>query len=309
MRKGLRSTDEVNARFGLNLEPSRYEVFIPDHINEIIQKEGLDGIHAKQFLPSHEEHSDTGLEDPIGDQEKYVAPQLIHRYDNRALFTPTTICPVICRYCFRKNELSDKHEIFKADFEKVMTYLKAHPEINEVIFSGGDPFMLAASKIDFYLSEFSKIEHIKFIRFHTRTPVSLPNYIGNEVIEVLNNYKKVFNDINIVIHINHADEITSDVRDCLARLGSNFSLLSQSVLLKGVNDSVDDLVKLIYALHELGMRPYYLHHPDQAKGAMHFYLSQEAGREIYRKLRRQIPGWLLPQYILDSPDGSGKRNL
>ncbi|MFG1499867.1 KamA family radical SAM protein [Halobacteriovorax sp. XZX-3] len=309
MRKGLRSTDEVNARFGLNLEPSRYEVFIPNHINELIEKEGFDGIHAKQFLPSNQELHQDGFDDPIGDQQKYVAPQLIHRYDNRALFTPTTICPVICRYCFRKNELSGKHEIFKADFEKVITYLKAHTEVNEIIFSGGDPFMLSAAKINFYLNEFSKLEHIKFIRFHTRTPASLPNYIGNEVIEVLNKFKQVFNDINIVIHINHADEITSDVRDCIAKLGKYFPLLSQSVLLKDVNDKVEDLEKLIYKLHDLGVRPYYLHHPDQAKGAMHFYLTQDEGREIYRKLRRQVPGWLLPQYILDSPDGSGKRNL
>ncbi len=308
MRTGLKNTDQINEFFGLNLEPSPFEIFIPDHINEIIRKEGFDGIHAKQFLPSNIELRQEGLEDPIGDQEKYVAPQLIHRYDNRVLFTPTTICPVICRYCFRKNELSSKHEIFKADFEKVIAYLKSHTEINEIIFSGGDPFMLSASKIDFYLNEFSKLEHIKFIRFHTRTPASLPNYIGKELIEVLKIYKKVFNDINIVIHINHKDEITSDVRDCIARLGRHFPLLSQSVLLKSVNDNVEDLSDLIYSLHELGIRPYYLHHPDQAKGAMHFYLSLSEGRQIYQKLRRQVPGWLLPQYILDSPDGSGKRN-
>lgn len=309
MRKGLRSTDEVNARFGLNLEPSHYEVFIPNHINELIEKEGLEGTHAKQFLPSKLESSKEGFEDPIGDQKKYVAPQLIHRYGNRALFTPTTICPVICRYCFRKNELSSKHEIFKADFEKVISYLSEHTEINEIIFSGGDPFMLSSTKMNFYLKEFNKISHIKFIRFHTRTPASLPNYISDEFIEVINSFKPKFNDINIVIHINHRDEITSDVKECILKLGRKFNLLSQSVLLKGVNDNACDLKDLFLSLHHLGVRPYYLHHPDQARGAMHFYLSLDEGREIYRQLRHQISGWLLPQYILDSPDGSGKRNL
>ncbi|RZF22582.1 KamA family radical SAM protein [Halobacteriovorax vibrionivorans] len=309
MRKGLRSTNEVNSHFGLNLEPSSYEVFIPSHMNELIQKEGLEGIHAKQFLPSNLENSDDGLEDPIGDQQKYVAPQLIHRYDNRALFTPTTICPVICRYCFRKNELSSKHEIFKADFEKVISYLSVHTEINEIIFSGGDPFMLSASKIKFYLEEFSKLSHIQFIRFHTRTPISLPKYICDEFIEVIHKFNNRFNDINVVIHINHIQEITTDAMDCIKKLGARFSLLSQSVLLKDVNNNVRDLKDLFLKLHALNIRPYYLHHPDQAKGAMHFYLSIEEGREIYRKLRREIPGWLLPQYILDSPDGSGKKNL
>lgn len=309
MRSGLKTIQQLNENLGVNLGPTPYEIFIPEHIVELIHKEGPEGVHAKQFLPTNDELNSIGLEDPIGDQHKYVAPQLIHRYDNRVLFTPTTICPVICRYCFRKNELSNKHEIFKADFEKVKAYLQSHTGINEIIFSGGDPFMLSASKMKFYLEEFSKISHIKFIRFHTRTPASLPNYISDEFIEVINNYQTKFNDINIVIHINHINEITSDVRDCIAKLGRRFNLLSQSVLLKNVNDNVEDLSNLIYTLHDLGIRPYYLHHPDQARGAMHFYLPQDEGKEIYRRLRRQVPGWLLPQYIIDSPDGSGKKAL
>lgn len=288
-----------------------YPIFVPVRLARLIKDDGPDGALARQFLPSEHETNPTinqgGFYDPIGDKEHFVAPQLIHRYSSRALFAPTTICPVNCRYCFRKNEISDSDEIFRSSFEKTLDYLNHHSEVNELIFTGGDPLNLSNEKLQTYLDSFSKINHIKDIRFHSRYPIIIPSRINEEFISILQKFSKIFRTISIVVHINHEKEVDNSVMSALSKLSRlNIQLLSQTVLLNRVNNHTDELYNLFNKLIELKVRPYYLHHPDRVKGGMHFYLPLKQGREIFRELRNLLPGWALPNYVIDIPGGHGK---
>lgn len=288
-----------------------YPVFIPRKLALKMKAEGPDGILAREFLPSLEETdpdlNQKGMLDPIGDKNFLKAPQLIHRYKSRALFTPTTLCPVNCRYCFRKNELSAQDELFQQDFEKTLRYLNDHPEISEIIFTGGDPLNLSNEKLEKYLTAFAQIKSIKDIRFHSRFPVILPERIDHDFLKLMEEFSKTFRTVSIAIHANHKNEFDPENRGAIQKLScSGVQLLSQSVLLSGVNDSSEILLELIHTFLELKIRPYYLHHPDHVAGGMHFYLPLQKGRMLYQALRKELPGWAIPQYVLDVPGGKGK---
>ena len=284
-----------------------YPIFITRSLALKLKEDGPHGVLAKEFLPFEGEMASSGMIDPIGDKIYLKAPQLIHRYQSRALFTPTTICPVHCRYCFRKNELSTSNELFLNDFEKTLSYLQDHKEISEIIFTGGDPLTLSNSKIANYLASFSHLTHIKDIRFHSRYPVILPERIDEEFFELIKKFSTHFRTISIAIHANHSLEFDESSRIKIIELSKlRVQLLSQSVLLKGINDTTEDLTNLLETFISLGVRPYYLHHPDRVRGGMHFYLPLQRGREIYQTLRQKLPGWALPQYIVDIPEGHGK---
>ena len=284
----------------------KYPIRVPRSVLKKINDTGSAAL-ARQFLPSDREMNiGGGHDDPIGDSAHFVAPQLIHRYGNRALFMPTSVCPINCRYCFRKNELNSSVDFLKSEFDKTLQYLADHSEIEEIIFTGGDPLVLSNEKIQRFLESFSQISSIKYIRFHTRTPIVIPSRVETQLVELLEKYSQHFEQIVMVIHCNHSDEIDRSVRESLARLPVNIKRLSQSVLLKGVNDSPECLEKLFRKLSSIGVTPYYLHHPDQAKGAMHFYLDLEQGRKIYGQLQNRLPGWMIPKYVIDIPGGHGK---
>jgi lysine 2,3-aminomutase len=285
----------------------QFPLFIPLQLAKKIKLQGPNGVLAREFLPDLKELNSDGLIDPIGDKEYSVAPQLIHRYSSRVLFTPTSVCPVHCRYCFRRNELSPQDELFSADFEKTLEYLKSHPEISEVIFTGGDPLTLSNEKLRTYLTAFSEIESIRDIRFHSRYPVILPERMDDGLYSLFNDFSKKFRTMSLAIHANHVDEFDElSVKKILEFSKLDIQLLSQTVLLKGVNDKLEDLYQLINLFLELKIRPYYLHHPDQVKGGLHFYLTLEEGRSLYGQLRSKLPGWAIPQYIIDIPGGFGK---
>lgn len=290
---------------------ARYPLFVPRSLAIKIKNEGPEGVLAKQFLPHELELDENlnakGLIDPIGDKTFFKAPQLIHRYSSRALFTPTSICPVHCRYCFRKNELNASEELFQKNFELTLLYLKEHPEISEIIFTGGDPFTLSNEKVSYYLESFAKIKSIKDIRFHSRYPVILPERFDHNLRSILKDFNKVFRTLSVAIHANHVNEFDEINKKTIADLKeTGIQLLSQTVLLSGVNDSNNDLLNLIDLFLELKVRPYYLHHPDRVKGGMHFYISLKKGRTLYHGLRDALPGWALPAYIVDIPGGHGK---
>jgi lysine 2,3-aminomutase len=237
------------------------------------------------------------------------APQLIHRYKSRALFTPTSVCPIHCRYCFRRNELQSNEDLFQNNFEKTLDYIHQHPEISEIIFTGGDPLTISNEKMARYLERFSEIKTLRDIRFHSRYPVILPERIDDEFLALLTFYSKKFRTLSLAIHANHTDEFDHESIHKIRLLAqSPVQLLSQTVLLKGVNDRVEDLVSLIHLFMDLKIRPYYLHHPDQVKGGIHFYISIEEGRKLYSQLRDQLPGWSIPHYVIDIPHGPGKVN-
>lgn len=288
-----------------------FPIFVPRKLAQKIKAEGPEGILSREFLPSIDETdpdlNKNGMLDPIGDKNFFKAPQLIHRYKSRALFTPTTLCPVNCRYCFRKNELSTEKELFQQDFEKTLQYLNEHPEISEIIFTGGDPLNLSNEKLEKYLSAFSEIKSIKDIRFHTRFPVILPERIDKGFLELMEKTSKTFRTVSIAIHANHKNEFDPENREAIKKLSvTGVQLLSQTVLLAHVNNTTEALLDLIHTFLELKIRPYYLHHPDHVTGGMHFYIPLQQGRILYQTLRKELPGWALPHYVLDVPGGKGK---
>ena len=307
-KDSLKTREDFQSFFQVDFPEIKYPLFIPKVFATKILKAGPGSPLWNQFLPSSEENNIAiGRLDPIGDKIHAKNNQLIHRYENRALFTPTTVCPVLCRYCFRKNELAASDEIFDQKFQEAKAYLKANPEINEVIFTGGDPFVLSNEKIGFYLQEFSEIDSIKYVRFHTRTPIILPSRIDEGLLAILESAKALFKRSMVMIHVNHESELTDDVISAIEKLTEhNIELFSQSVLLKGVNDTTVALYNLFLKLSDIKVKPYYLHHPDEALGAMHFYIGLPEGRRIFAPLHNKLPGWALPQYIIDIPGGEGK---
>lgn len=306
-KQAIRTQEELEHFFESSFPVTPYPLFIPKKFAAKIKEKGLRSALGKQFLPQKEESDLLGQYDPIGDKIHSKGNQLIHRYSNRVLFTPTTVCPIACRYCFRKNELAHKDELFNQNFKEAKIYLREHPEINEVIFTGGDPFVLSNEKLAHFIQDFSEIESLKYIRFHSRTPIILPSRIDEGLIDVLLSARTLFKRSLLMIHVNHSDEIDHEVEEAISRLTeAGIELYSQTVLLKGVNDQTETLATLFAHLSDLKIRPYYLHHPDQTLGAMHFTIPLEVGRKIVHPLHNLLPGWALPQYVIDIPGGEGK---
>lgn len=307
IRTSIKSSKELATFLNLEVPETSFKVMIPkEYALKIRESSAL----KKQFLPNTDEDTiDTGLIDPTGDHIHSTTSRLVHRYENRALFFPTETCPIICRYCFRKNELGVNDNLFshKEDNQKIKDYLNIHKEIEEIIFTGGDPLILSNDKLRFWLNFFSEIPSIKMIRFHTRTPVIIPERIDHDFCQLVEEFSKKFDVITLVIHTNHKDEWIEGFKTICQRLRKlPIQLFSQSVLLKGVNDNPHILKDLFYGLSSLGVTPYYLHHPDQAKGAMHFYISLEEGLSIYQELKKLVSGWALPKYVTETPLGGGK---
>lgn len=307
MREALTSTRELETFLKTELPETDYPIFIPRNFALKIKEAGVDSPLWRQFIPQKEELNPIGMEDPIADHLHSKAHGIIHRYANRILFSPTEICPIQCRYCFRKNELHKQDEIFKAKLSALENYLRRNPQIEEVIFTGGDPLILSDQKIANYLDTLAKIPSVKMIRFHSRTPVILPERIDHSFIQLLQKYASKFDLLSIVIHTNHTSEWSPTFLKALHQLRSlPIHLLSQSVLLKGVNDNAEELALLFKMLVFNGVTPYYLHHPDPVKGAMHFQLSLAQGRQIYHQLKQRVSGFILPHYVVELSEGRGK---
>lgn len=308
-QESLKTTQEVKEFLKLEypLAETPYPLFIPRPFASKIKKAGIDSPLGRQFLPSFEENAPQGLEDPIADDIHSKGNGIIHRYKNRILFTPTEVCPIQCRYCFRKNELHKGMETFKAHLNKAVIYLKEHSEVEEVILTGGDPLILSDEKLEVLFSAFSQVSSIKMIRLHSRTPVILPNRITPTLLALFRSFEERFHAITLVIHTNHLSEFTPEFLFALSLLRkTKVQLLSQSVLLRGVNDDWEDLRALFMGLYRNGVRPYYLHHPDPVKGGMHFMVSREEGAKVYRELKSNISGVLLPHYVIETENGGGK---
>ncbi len=311
LKHALKNQQDFEEFFQIKITPLSYPMLLPRPFATKLKRLGPKSAMWKQFIPSGlEENSEiqqVGINDPIGDEANYKSGQLVHRYKNRALFLPTKTCAGICRFCFRKNNIKDSSKIFDSNFIATIDYLKTHLEIEELIFSGGDPFILSDDRLAYYLDQFHQQTLIRYIRFHTRIPVFMPERFDAKLLRVLTEAKRKFPVVHLVMHINHPDELDREVFDTIQRIKeTGVEVLSQSVLLKGINDDLDTLKNLINKLILAGVRPYYLHHPDRVKGGMHFYLDLKTGRKLYAKLRDIVPGWALPQYILDIPGGKGK---
>lgn len=258
-----------------------------------------------QFIPRENEYTCSKLEfcDPLNDRKWSPVSGIVHRFKNRCLLIPHMFCPAYCRFCFRKNVFTN----FRFDEQKSFNYLKKHTEIEEVILSGGEPFLLPDDDIRSLLKKLNIIKHVKTVRFHTRLPVTLPSRFTKRLASLLATSPK---QIVIVVHVNHPKEISDDFIQVIRKLQSaRTMLLSQSVLLKEVNDDFKTLQSLFSTLVSFGVKPYYLHQLDRAKGTSHFEVDTKKGKELMSRLRREMSGISIPQYVVDTGDSRGKLPL
>ena len=260
---------------------------------------------ARQFVPSAAELIQRPEDklDPIGDDTHAPVPGLTHRYPDRVILHVTKTCEVYCRFCFRRETVGETGHLPPDKLDAALDYIARTPAISEVILTGGDPLVLSARRIADLLARLATIAHVAVVRLHTRVPVVAPDRITDALIAALRLHPAVW----VVVHTNHADELTPDARAALGRLAdAGVPLLSQSVLLRGVNDSADTLEALFRALIRLRVKPYYLHHCDLARGAGHFRTTIAKGQSIMAALRGRLSGTAVPTYVLDIPGGFGK---
>lgn len=276
------------------------------YLRRLIEQQGPDGPIARQYLPDPREAEARPEEraDPIGDATHSPVKGIVHRYADRVLLTPVMACPVHCRFCFRREAVGGPHaRLSDAELAAALAYIGQHEEIWEVILSGGDPLALSAERLKTILRAVAAVPHVQVIRLHSRVPVADPERVTADVAAGLDCGKAVY----VVIHCNHASELTPQARDALRALQAGGAmLLAQTVLLKGVNDSVAALEALMRRLVALGVKPYYLHHLDLAQGTGHFRLGLEEGRDLVRQLHARVSGLCRPTYVLDIPGGHGK---
>lgn len=308
VRSAIKTSRELSAFLDHPVPHLQYPLFLPLPLLEKIKQSGPGSALWLQFIPHQSEQTVSGgLFDPIADEKHSPVPLIVHRYKKKCLFLPTTKCPVICRYCFRKNELSQQGALFQPDFEKAFHYIEGHPEIEEVIFSGGDPFMLSTEKLKSLIERLRQITHIRYIRFHTRYPMIIPQRFDAETLNWLAKINLEFERVTLVTHLNHASELDDEIRKTFMALSdTKIALLSQSVLLKGVNDTVEDLVELFQAIAKTPVNPYYLHHPDNTLGGQHFCVELSRGAQLYQEMKKDLPGWAIPKYVVEQQDGRGK---
>jgi len=285
---------------------AQYSVAIPANLARLIDPADPDDPIARQFIPDPAELTiaEDELEDPIGDKAHAPVRGLVHRYPDRVLLMPTMSCPVYCRYCFRRDRVGRAADAPTADdLEAAYRYIESDSEIHEVILTGGDPLSLSDARLERIISRLNGISHLNNIRIHTRVPVALPERVTDTLVAALRSDIPVW----MVLHSNHARELTDDVAAACDRLiRGGIPLLSQSVLLKSVNDDVNTLADLFRRLVRLRIKPYYLHHPDRARGTARFRLTLAEGRALVSALRGNISGLCQPTYVVDIPGGHGK---
>jgi lysine 2,3-aminomutase len=286
----------------------RYAVAVSPHLLALVDPADPNDPIARQFLPNLAELNTLPQElaDPIGDAAHSPVTGIVHRHPDRVLFKIVSACPVYCRFCFRRETIGPgkKNSLSESDFAAALAYIGGHPEIREVILTGGDPFILSPRRIAEISTRLANIAHVKLVRWHTRVPVTDPDRITDDLVAALHAPGATS---WVAVHVNHAREFSPEARAAIGRLvEGGIPLVSQSVLLKGVNDSVETLEALMHAFLENRIKPYYLHHPDLAPGTSHFRMDIEEGLALVRALRGRISGLAMPTYMLDIPGGFGK---
>jgi len=271
-----------------------FPIKIPKEFFNLIDLANPDDPLLKQVSPVINEGETEFKKDPLDDNQFSKIPSLIHKYKNRALIIASRSCSIHCQYCFRKNFEYKVHDIF-SNLEEIVSYLKSHIEIDEVILSGGDPFTLSDEKLKQIIDPINDISHIKTIRFHTRTLVVIPDRIKSGFVDYL---KSIRLNIVIVFHINHPNEIGSKFINFIKEL-EYFRLLNQSVLLRGVNDNPETLKALSIKLFEIGILPYYLNLLDEVEGSEHFFISEQDAKSIHKELQKMTSGYLVPKLVKD----------
>lgn len=285
---------------------SRYTLALTADVADLIDPTDPHDPVARQFIPDPAEQDTRPeeLADPIGDEAHSPVAGVVHRYPDRVLLKPLDMCAVYCRFCFRREMVGHGQALTRAQLDGALAYIRAHAEIWEVILTGGDPLMLAPRRLGHIVQALAGVEHVKVIRVHTRIPVAQPARITPALVRALVAPGKA---TYVVLHANHARELSPRARAACARLvDAGIPMLSQSVLLRGVNDDAQVLGELMRALVECRIKPYYLHHGDLAPGTAHWRTSIEEGQELMRALRGRLSGLCQPAYVLDIPGGHGK---
>jgi len=293
---------------GLRAVARRYAIAVTPGMAALIDRSDPADPIARQFVPDTRELVDAPGEraDPIGDHVHEKVPGMVHRYPDRVLLKVTHACPVYCRFCFRREMVGPGGPPPMAGerLAAAVAYIRAHPEIFEVILTGGDPLVLAPRRVAEITFDLGQVPHVRVLRWHTRVPVVDPERIGDAMADALADTSKT---VYLAVHANHPRELTLAAEGAIARLKRRgIVLLSQTVLLKGINDDVATLAELFRRFVALGVRPYYLHHADLAPGTSHFRTSVAEGQALMRALRGHITGLALPTYVLDIPGGFGK---
>lgn len=287
---------------------ARYAIAVTPAVAALINPADPTDPIGLQYLPSPEELETTPDEqaDPIGDSAHSPLKGIVHRYPDRLLLTATHACAVYCRFCFRREVVGPGGAggLTAAELDAALAYIAGHPEVWEVILTGGDPLVMSLRRIGDLVRRIADIPHVQILRVHTRLPVAEPERVSEALVSALAGSRL---RLAVGVHVNHVRELTPAADAALARLtGAGALLLSQTVLLRGVNDRVEVLGELMRALVERGVRPYYLHHPDPAPGTARFRVSLAEGQALVRGLRGRYSGLCQPTYVLDIPGGFGK---
>ena len=290
---------EVARRFSVKISPTMRAA--------IDETDASDPI-ALQFLPSVQELTVASGEtkDPIADHPNTPVKGIVHRHSDRVLLKVLDVCPVYCRFCFRRSMVSpvNSQPLTKSELDAALSYIEETPSIWEVILTGGDPFLLSPARVAEIMDRLNAIPHVSVVRWHTRVPLVSPELVTKEFIQAM--IRPNFATW-VAIHTNHAKEFTTSGIAAVNRLvNAGIPLLGQTVLLKGVNDTPEALEKLLRTMIQNRIKPYYLHHLDKAEGTSHFRTRIRDGRELMQTLRGNLSGMCLPTYVLDLPSGGGK---
>jgi lysine 2,3-aminomutase len=297
--QALMELERVAARYAVSLTPDLSELIDPADRHDPI---------ARQFVPEPAELDRQGeeLADPIGDDANSPLEGIVHRYPDRVLLKLAYVCAVYCRFCFRREMVGPgrRRALSGAALAAALAYIREHRDIWEVILTGGDPLILSARRLGEVIAALALIDHVKVVRVHTRVPIAAPALVTPALVRAL---KALGKATYVVLHANHPRELTPAARAACARLvDAGIPMLSQSVLLRGVNDDPATLAALLRALVECRIKPYYLHHGDLAPGTSHLRTTIEQGQALIRTLRGRLSGLCQPAYMLDIPGGHGK---
>lgn len=287
---------------------ARYAVAVTPAMAELIEPSDSADPIGRQLLPTEIELATAPGEtaDPTGDRAHSPVPGIVHRYPDRVLLTVTHACAVYCRFCFRREKVGPggSHALSPAALDAALAYVATHPEIWEVILTGGDPLVLSARRLRGVMARLGAIEHVKVARIHTRVPVAEPARITRPLVAAMKASGKA---TYVALHANHPRELTPDaVAACARMIDAGLPMLGQTVLLAGVNDDAETLAKLMRGFVAARIKPYYLHHLDHAPGTSQFRVSLAKGQALMRSLRGRLSGLCQPTYVLDIPGGYGK---
>jgi lysine 2,3-aminomutase len=282
----------------LRITPYYASLLDRDNANQAIRRSVVPEIRELIVSPGEEP-------DPLGEENDSPVNHIVHRYPDRALFLATGFCSTYCRYCTRSHMVSKKDKCHASQLEWInaINYIKNHPEIRDVIVSGGDPLTLPDAKLEFLLSSLRSIEHVEIIRIGTKVPVVLPQRITTTLLKMLKKYHPLF----MSVHFTHPDEMTIETKTAFNRIAdAGIPIGSQTVLLKGINDNVETFTKLVHELLKARVKPYYLYQCDPIPGSAHFRTSVNKGLEIIKGIRGFTSGYAIPHYVIDAPGGGGK---